>query len=299
LLGKIFGENTSSVAEVLASSSGIRTSSASSLLSMMVPLVLGVVGKHATSQGFNASGVADLLLSQKQSIFGALPVGMSQLVGLNGPRVVPTNANSSVDDTRSVAGERPRPSPYIRPTVSAEPSMKKWLWVALIALVGLLFWYFARGRGPSETMTRVSLPNGTSISVPDGSLNYNLASYLASGSQDVPRTFVFDHLNFQSSSADVTPDSVQTVHDLTEIMKAYPNVQFQLVGHTDNTGDADTNQKLSVDRANTVRAMLVSGGVNPQRISTTGYGQLRPIAINDTEEGRAKNRRIELTVTSK
>lgn len=298
LLGKIFGENTSAVSEVLAGSSGIRASSASSLLGMMAPLVLGVIGKHATSQGLNASGVANLVLSQKQSIFGALPAGMSQLIGLSGPRVVTSNANSA-NGNRSVAREMPRQAPYIGSTVPAESSMKKWLWIGLIAFAGLLLWLFARGRGPGEAMTRVSLPNGTSLSVPDGSLTYNLANYLSSGSQDVPRTFLFDHLNFQSSSADLTPDSVQTVHDLTEIMKAYPNVRFQLVGHTDNTGDADANQRLSVDRANAVKSMLVSGGISPQRISTTGYGQMRPIAINDTDEGRAKNRRIELTVTSK
>ena len=269
------------------SSSGIRASSAASLLGMMAPLVLGVIGKHATSQGLNASGVANLLVSQKQSIFGALPAGMSQLVGLSGPRVVTSNANSA-NGNRSVAQEMPRQAPYIGSTVPAEANMKKWLWIGLIAFAGLLLWLFARGRGPGEAMTRISLPNGTSLSVPDGSLTYNLANYLSSGSQDVPRGFVFDHLNFQTSSADLTPDSVQTVHDLTEIMKAYPNVQFQLAGHTDNTGDADANQRLSVDRANAVKSMLVSGGIRPQRISTTGYGQMRPIAINDTDEGRAE-----------
>ena len=299
LLGKIFGENTSAVSEVLAGSTGIRASSASSLLGMMAPLVLGVIGKHATSQGLNASGIANLLLSQKQSIFGALPSGMSQLIGLSGPRVVSSSARSSVNGSRYIERETPRQAPYVASRVPAETNITKWLWIGLIALAGLLLWFFARGRGPGETMTRISLPNGTSLSVPDGSLTYNLANYLSSGEQDVPRTFAFDHLNFQSSSADLTPDSVQTVHDLTELMKAYPNVQFQLAGHTDNTGDADANQKLSVDRANTVKSMLVSGGINPQRISTTGYGQMRPIAINDTDEGRAKNRRIELIVTSK
>jgi OOP family OmpA-OmpF porin len=72
-----------------------------------------------------------------------------------------------------------------------------------------------------------------------------------------------------------------------------------LTGHTDNTGTPEANQKLSLDRADAVSQMLVTGGVAADRITTAGYGQDRPIASNDTEEGRAKNRRLELTVTQK
>ncbi len=299
LLGNIFGENSSSVTDMLARNSGIRSSSASSLMGMTAPLVLGVIGKYASSQGLNASGIASLLRSQKESIFGALPSGMSQLIGLSGPRVVPPLSTNTYRDTPTTAvRDIPSQTYSAAPTVPSATSSKKWLWIALIALAALLLWMFARGRGPGS-LTRLSLPNGTSISVPEGSLNYNLASYLGSQAQDVPRTFVFDHLNFQTASTELTPDSVQSVSDLTAILKAYPNSHVTLTGHTDNTGDVDANQRLSVDRANAVKAMLVSGGVPPDRISTAGYGQSRPIAANDTDEGRTRNRRIELTVNSK
>ncbi len=299
LLGNIFGENSSSVADMLARSSGIRSSSASSLMGMTAPLVLGVIGKYATSQGLNASGIAGLLRGQKDSIFGALPSGMSQLIGLSGPRVVPPPPNNYGDASTAAARDVSRQTYSAAPTVPSATSSKKWLWIGLIALAALLLWMFARSRGPNGSLTRLSLPNGTSISVPEGSLNYNLASYLSSQSQDVPRTFVFDHLNFQTASTELTPDSVQSVSDLTAILKAYPNAHVTLTGHTDNTGDVDANQRLSIDRANGVKAMLVSGGVPSDRISTAGYGQSRPIAANDTDEGRTRNRRIELTVNSK
>ncbi len=299
LLGNIFGENSSSVADMLARSSGIRSSSASSLMGMTAPLVLGVIGKYATSQGLNASGIAGLLRGQKDSIFGALPSGMSQLIGLGGPRVVPPLSNNYRDSSTAAVRDVPRQTYSAAPTVPSATSSKKWLWIGLIALAALLLWMFARGRGPNGSLTRLALPNGTSISVPEGSLNYNLASYLSSQSQDVPRTFVFDHLNFQTASTELTPDSVQSVSDLTAILKAYPNAHVTLTGHTDNTGDVDANQRLSIDRANGVKAMLVSGGVPSDRISTAGYGQSRPIAANDTDEGRTRNRRIELTVNSK
>jgi outer membrane protein OmpA-like peptidoglycan-associated protein len=89
------------------------------------------------------------------------------------------------------------------------------------------------------------------------------------------------------------------VTNLIAILKAYPNAEVQLVGHTDNSGDPAANMKLSQDRANAVRDMLVNGGIDANRISTAGYGQDKPIASNDTGEGRAKNRRTELVVTKK
>ena len=80
------------------------------------------------------------------------------------------------------------------------------------------------------------------------------------------------------------------------ILKAYPDVAVRLEGHTDNTGDADANKKLSLDRAVVVKEIMVPGGIADGRIGTDGYGEEKPIAPNETEEGRAKNRRTELVV---
>jgi OmpA-OmpF porin, OOP family len=149
-------------------------------------------------------------------------------------------------------------------------------------------------------LSRIDLPGGTNISVPQGSINYNLARFLADKSAaDVPKTFVFDHLNFDSATTNLTPESVATVNDLASVLKAYPSAQVQLVGHTDNTGSPTANQTLSLDRANAIKATLVAQGVGADRVSTAGYGQDRPVAPNDTEAGRAQNRRLELNVTSK
>ena len=176
LLGNIFGENSSSVTDMLARDSGIRSSSASSLMGMTAPLVLGVIGKYASSQGLDASSIAGLLRGQKESIFGALPAGMSQLIGLSGPRAVPPSTNN-YRDTSTAVRDVPRQTYSAAPTVPSATGSKKWMWIGLIALAALLLWMFARGRGPNGSLTRLSLPNGTSISVPEGSLNYNLASY--------------------------------------------------------------------------------------------------------------------------
>jgi OOP family OmpA-OmpF porin len=70
----------------------------------------------------------------------------------------------------------------------------------------------------------------------------------------------------------------------------------QIVGHTDNTGAADYNQKLSEQRAATVKDFLVKNGVDPSKITILGKGQSSPIADNATTEGRAKNRRVDVMV---
>jgi outer membrane protein OmpA-like peptidoglycan-associated protein len=89
------------------------------------------------------------------------------------------------------------------------------------------------------------------------------------------------------------------VKNLIAVLKAYPSTEARLEGHTDSVGDADANKKLSQDRADAVREIMTGNGIAASRLSTTGYGQEKPIASNDTDEGRAQNRRLELVVVKK
>jgi outer membrane protein OmpA-like peptidoglycan-associated protein len=124
-----------------------------------------------------------------------------------------------------------------------------------------------------------------------------LAQWLSNTSDTaVPKRFVFDHLNFETGTTTLTPDSTATVDSLVAIMKCFPATQVQLDGYTDNTGDPAANKKLSLDRAAAVKDMLVKGGIEDSRMTTQGFGQDNPIAPNDTDEGKAKNRRLELVV---
>jgi OmpA-OmpF porin, OOP family len=307
LIGKIFGARSSAVCDLLARSGGVSSASATSLLSLVAPLVMGVLGKRASAQGLDASGLANSLLAEKSDIAAAAPAGLSQLLA-TGPSVVARGAETATRYAPTATDVRT----YAEPR---RTGLGRWLPLLLLALGALALLSFLRGRTPRNTvdnavqrgadlartaMTSISLPGGVTLSVPSGSINYNLAAYLADNTAtDVPRTFVFDHLNFESGTTQLTPDSNKTVSDLAQVLKAYPNAQVQIVGHTDNTGTAAANQVLSMARAEAVKGMLVSQGVGADRISTQGFGADRPVASNDTEDGRARNRRTELNVTRK
>jgi len=82
-------------------------------------------------------------------------------------------------------------------------------------------------------------------------------------------------------------------------MAKYPSLKVELAGHTDNVGDAASNQVLSNSRAGNVLSYLLSKGVNSGRLSAKGYGQDQPLESNDSAEGRQANRRTELRIISK
>ena len=309
LLGRIFGDRTSGVADAMARSSGISSSSSGKLMAMLAPLAIGVLGKHAAARGLSGSGLANSLIEQRGDFAAAAPAGLSKLLGDRAPTPVGIHV---APDTETYRSEERYEAPVATTRTPDRPSGTR-LWPLLLGalvLLGLL-WFFrsfgGRARevgreGVTATQSALSnlrLPDGANISVPQGSLNYNLARFLGDGSQLAFQTFAFDHLNFETDSSQITTESQGTVASLSQILKAYPNAHVQLSGHTDNTGAPDANQRLSLDRANAIKGMLVSSGIAADRITTNGYGQDRPVAPNDTEEGRARNRRTELTVTQK
>lgn len=103
-------------------------------------------------------------------------------------------------------------------------------------------------------------------------------------------------INFDRAKADLTADSTQTLKDLAQIANACPRFKIEIDGHTDAEGTDERNQRLSDRRARAVADFLARHGVDPRRLSTVGYGASQPIADNATDEGRAKNRRIEFKV---
>ena len=82
--------------------------------------------------------------------------------------------------------------------------------------------------------------------------------------------------------------------EIVKLLKGYPDLRIEIQGHTDSQGRKDYNLKLSERRAQTVKSFLIIYGIDASRMTTKGYGPDKPVASNETDEGRALNRRVEL-----
>ena len=102
------------------------------------------------------------------------------------------------------------------------------------------------------------------------------------------------YINFDTGKATIRPDSKPIIEQIVQMMKANRDLKLSVEGHTDNVGSAKSNKVLSEKRAKAVSAAIVAQGIDQKRVSALGHGQDKPIADNKTEEGRAKNRRVEL-----
>lgn len=106
-------------------------------------------------------------------------------------------------------------------------------------------------------------------------------------------------VNFETASYKVDAASQPEVRAFAEFLKEMPNYNAKIVGHTDSVGSDKDNQKLSENRANSVKAFIVQEGIDAKRVITEGKGEKSPVATNDTKEGKAQNRRIEAELIKK
>jgi outer membrane protein OmpA-like peptidoglycan-associated protein len=122
--------------------------------------------------------------------------------------------------------------------------------------------------------------------------------------QDVTASNMFDalnrdghialYINFDTGKSVIRDESRPIIEQIVQMMKSNPDLKIGVEGHTDNVGTPASNKTLSEARAKSVVSAIVGQGISPDRLSPAGYGQDKPIADNNTEEGRAKNRRVEL-----
>lgn len=110
------------------------------------------------------------------------------------------------------------------------------------------------------------------------------------------KSFILEDCNFETGKADLKEESFKVVDELVAYLNRKDDERIELGGHTDNVGNAKSNQVLSEARANTVRNYLISKGIDPNRVTAKGYGMSKPIATNKTAAGRAQNRRTEVTI---
>lgn len=109
------------------------------------------------------------------------------------------------------------------------------------------------------------------------------------------RTYTLNNVHFDTGKPTLRPDSFRELDEIAAYMKLRGEQRFEIAGHTDNTGREEDNRRLSQQRAESVKRYLVKKGISSDRILAKGYGPSKPVATNDTPEGRQKNRRTEVT----
>jgi len=124
---------------------------------------------------------------------------------------------------------------------------------------------------------------------PEGTVNFEYKLII-----NPPKMYTLNNVFFDSGKSTLKPESSKELNKLAEYLLLKKKLVVEISGHTDNVGNKETNQKLSQERANSVKAYLTQKGVPPAQILAKGYGDTQPVADNATEEGKQKNRRTEV-----
>lgn len=335
MLGDLFGEDTDAVATTVSEASGINRQKSAGLLAMVTPIIMGSISRLMSSKGWSFSDLIRKLFENKSKIASSLPGNLGSTFGLaslhvpDETRFVPP-VSSHIEPVGNV--------PYSEPASSGSGFLKWLVPLILIALAAWWLlgrdgndsavvntgdtlsagadtsalegaastvagslnaagdWIYDLGPAVEK-----KLPDGTTIRIGENSVENRLIGFIEDENRAVDKTtwFSFDRLYFETGKSALKPESKEQLENVAAIMKAYPDVKIKLGGYTDSTGDAGINKRLSNDRAMSAMKELTSLGVPASRMEAEGYGSEHPIASNDTPEGRAQNRRIDIRVTAK
>ncbi|UYZ61641.1 OmpA family protein [Hymenobacter weizhouensis] len=355
LLRSGLGLHYAPAVEEVSQAAGVRPATTSSLLSMAVPVVLGLLGRHAAQSNLDERGFSTYLNDQRGGVLSALSSLPGNLGNLfPGLGLGTTTLTDRVSPTAHPAADGPGTA--ISPTSPAAPGQAvgtseparrtpaRWPWLLLLVLGLAALWYFTRScnRNPQSTTlavpdttttepapapappaptgqldeatgnyiyevgapTELRLPDGTVLNVGANSVEVRLYQFLSDASQTVSADntqgwLSLDRVYFDTGKATLTPESQAQLRNIMLILQAFPSATIKLGGYTDNVGPAEPNLLLSADRANAARKALLDNGLDPLRVQAEGYGQEHPVASNDTPEGRAQNRRVDVRVTRK
>jgi OmpA-OmpF porin, OOP family len=306
-LSSLFGGIPTWAVDLISGETGLRSGAAASMLAVGAHAVLSFINGRVRDEGMTASSLSSLLNNEAPALFKQLPPSFSNAFRSHFADI-PATARTV---TTSAVTDRP-----VRKERSYTP------WVATAAILAAALWLGLRNSGPIEpppeqpvgtvgTSGTVgmpdlgrfvprTLPNGTSIMIPERGVENRLLTFIVSPQRpDTTTWFDFDRLLFETGSATLEPQSDDQLRAVAAILKAHPNAYVKIGAYTDNVGDPADNLKLSEERAANVRAQLISLGVEPGRLEAEGYGEAHPVADNSTEGGRAMNRRISMLVTQK
>jgi outer membrane protein OmpA-like peptidoglycan-associated protein len=330
LLATLFGARQSPLIDWFASAAGLSKSAATSLLALAVPMVLSVIGRLTASTGtFDVASVTRLIRDQGVALGSASPAGLAQALGVSqcgeAPvRVQPAAARSGpwwwllpllllvllallFFAWRSCQQEPVReavapPAPAV--SFSAAPASVKQDECATLT------WSSTNASSVSiEPGVGKVDPNGSKQVCPASTTQYTISVAGEGGSRTAattvsvaalaPKVMTFSEAAlFEFGKSNLKPEGREKIKEYYKQAKEELGRAGKAIitGYTDNVGKSDYNLTLSLQRAEAVRDYLISLGADPNKFQVSGAGETNPIADNSTEEGRAKNRRVEVEV---
>lgn len=330
---RLFDGNSAELTESISRFSGISWQSANTLLSIVTPAALAVLGRKIDSLG-DCERLTYLLDEDREIILDSVPAGiLAALLGLEQP------------DGYSMEFEDGYITEYEREFTHAEAKsrtgfvqagdtnvaekQRRYIRSALLFIVAAIavLWFISARKGQSNGTLPISaasvktekhpatatvslnpslnviLPGNVKLEVKKGGIEDRLVSFLKDSSAAVDKNlwFDFDNLNFETGSATLTLASLVQVKNIAAIMNAFPNAAIKIGGYTDKKGDSIVNLKLSQERAAAVAMALKKSGVpESQLVGTKGYGsRFATISPDARDEERKSDRRISVSVRKK
>jgi outer membrane protein OmpA-like peptidoglycan-associated protein len=273
MLDEIFGDKLNAITQAITKITGMKSASTASILDMVTIVAVGVLRRKVPATR-SSRDLQNYLVAQKPVFLAALPAEINALL--------------------SSAGER---------TTAGLGQRRVWPWLiaalALLTVSGIWLNRMNRAQQPASVGgPAATLYSGDNTPIMlQGSLE-NLRIYLDSGSDaELPKRFRFDDLYFDISSSTLDSNARDTVEQIALILNQHPSARILLEGHADSVGDEGANLRLSGERAQAMKDMLVGLSVDGRRIEVAGRGDTQPFVANDSDSNRNLNRRIDLIVT--
>jgi len=332
-LPKFLGSNQREAGNLIAEKSGMKRNSTSKLMKIATPFLMGVLGKKVAADNLDADGLMGLINSNKSNIESNLPSGMKDVLELKSFGWEKKEKVEVVEEKKPKREKLPKKekvkkeevvvdTPVVQEAAATGLGWLRWL-LPLLLLAAILFYLIFRSgcsgaaenaastvatktkdvvKETTEVVTNslgavndAALKTLDNIKFAAGSAGSQMMAFIKGGAKGDGR-FRFNNLNFASGSAVIDGESGLEVDNLSSILKAYTDVNVMIEGYTDSRGNADSNLNLSQQRADAVKGRLVAAGIAENRISTKGFGAANPIGDNETADGRAENRRIEVVI---
>jgi outer membrane protein OmpA-like peptidoglycan-associated protein len=329
-MSHLFGDKMSGITQLISRFSGVKESSASSILGMASAASMDVLGQHVNQSNLSSSGLLSFLNNQKDSILNSVPSGFN-LAGALGLGSLASIGSKLSEMAHSIGGAAKHTVAYAEGAARKASSGLRWvLPLLLLLLVGFAIWFFTRGSKKSNQQTanvdtmaqttmapdttaavmpaareslKVKLPDGTELDAYKGGIEDQLVAFLMTdykklGADSLKKIwFDFDDLNFKTGSAEITPESQHQIDNIAAILKAFPKSKIKIGGYTDKTGNEPANMQLSSNRAMAARQALTKAGVGAQVTGAEGYGsQFAKVPADAPESDRLKDRRVSVSV---